>query len=624
MSYGINDRVLRVDLTHARTTVESPGPSYFRTVFGGWGIIAHELLTSDAARVDALGPSNPLVFASGIATGADVPGSGRHAVGAKSPLTGGFGEADVGGFWGAELRFAGFDAVVVSGRAQTPVYLWIHNGEVEIRDARHLWGRPTGDVEQAIRDDLGDNAVRVAQCGVAGENLVRYACVMHDVSRAAGRCGLGAVMGSKNLKAIAVRGTEPPVAAEPDKVAEIREAVSAFIREHYGNFTEYGTSGNVARLHEAGQLPTRNFQRAVFDAYAKICGHRITDEGYLVGRDTCYGCPIACKRRVKSEGKYRVDPAYGGPEYETTAALGSVCEVDDLEAILYANQLCNAHGLDTISTGVTIAWAMEAFDRGLLTVEDTGGMEIRFGDADVMVQLVEAIAHRDGFGDLLAAGSLRAARAVGRGTEAFAVQVRGQEAPMHDPRVKFALGIGYATSPTGADHMHNIHDTRYESDAAMARMAMLGIQEKALAFNDLSPKKVRLAAYEIAWSTFQNCLGLCMFTPYGRERSVELIRAVTGWDVNLFELMKAGERVLAMSRLFNTRTGQTPADDRNPPRFFEPLQGGPHDGSQLDAAAFTEAIDLYYEMMGWSKRSGAPTRAKLYELGLDEWVEVVE
>ena len=619
MTTGYHDKILRVDLSNRASSIDNPGRSLFRSVFGGWGLIAHELLESGAAEVDAFDPVNPLIFAPGIVTGFNATGTGRHAVGAKSPLTGGFGEADVGGFWGAELRFAGFDGVVVTGKADTPVYLWIHDGEVEIRDASHLWGNLTADVESAIRVELGDPSIRVAQCGPAGENLVRYACVMHDVSRAAGRCGLGAVMGSKNLKAIAVRGTSALEPANPDKLKEIAASVNGIVKEHYGDFTAHGTSGNVTRLHEAGQLPTRNFQNATFDAYADICGHRISEK-YLDGKDTCYGCAVACKRRVKASGTYDVDPTYGGPEYESVASLGSICEVDDLEAVLYANQLCNAYGLDTISTGVTIGWAMEAFDKGLLTTEDTGGIEIRFGDAATMVRLVEMIAKREGFGSLLAEGSLRAARSIGRGAEAFAVQVKGQEAPMHDPRVKFALGVGYATSPTGADHMHNIHDTRYENDGMMARLAMLGIQEKALAYNDLGPKKIRLATYEIIWSTFQNCVGLCMFTPYGRQLTIDLINAVSGWDTNLFEIMKAGERVLAMARVFNSRAGLTPADDTHPARFAEPLGSGAHEGSHIPEPMMADAVGLYYDMLGWSRQTGAPHAAKLYELGLDHLV----
>jgi aldehyde:ferredoxin oxidoreductase len=260
---------------------------------------------------------------------------------------------------------------------------------------------------------------------------------------------------------------------------------------------------------------------------------------------------------------------------------------------------------------------MEGFERGLLSPEDTGGLEVQFGDAPVMVDLVEKIAHREGFGALLAEGAYRAAQKIGRGTEQYVVHVKGQEVPMHDPRVKFALGVGYATSPTGADHMHNIHDTQYENDAVMEQLAMLGIHERALAFNDLSPKKVRLAAYEIPWKVFQNCLGICMFVPHGRVQTIDTINAVTGWNTNLFEVMKAGERALAMARVFNARAGFTAADDRQPERFAEPLGSGAHQGSHIPDKLMEEAVALYYQMLGWDMETGAPTVAKLYELGLD-------
>ncbi len=616
---GINDAILRVNLSTGEIGVDHPGTGFFRSTFGGWGLIAHELLAAKAYEDDPLKPANPLIFAPGVVTGASVPGSGRHAVGARSPLTGGFGEADVGGFWGAELKWAGYDGAVITGRAESPVYLWIHDGEAEIRDASQIWGRKTADVEASIRQELGDERIRVAQCGIAGENLVRFACVMHDVNRAAGRCGLGAVMGSKNLKAVAVRGTNRLPAADPDKLARVMGNVNGLM-ERFAGFREHGTSGSIASLHEAGRLPTHNFRDATFESADRISGQRMTEE-YLVGRDTCHACPIACKRKVQVDGELAVEPVYGGPEYESIAALGSICEVDDLEAILYANQLCNAYGLDTISAGVTIAWAMECFERGLLSTEDTGGLKIRFGDARMMVDLVEKIAHKEGFGAQLAEGSLRAAQSIGRGTEPFAVQVKGQEVPMHDPRGKFALGVGYATSPTGADHMHNIHDTGFENDAVMEQMAMLGVQERALAFNDLGPKKVRLAAYEIPWKVFQNCLGICMFVPHGREQTIETVNAVTGWNTNLFEAMKAGERALAMARLFNARAGFTAADDRQPPRFAEPLGSGPHEGSYVPEELMDEAVALYYQMLGWDRETGVPTTAKLYELGLDWLVE---
>ena len=622
MPNGYCGKILYVDLTAQTTKVEEPVEDYYRMYLGGWGFIAHELLKRAPVGVDPFAPENPLVFATGVASGTPIPGSGRHAIGAKSPLTGAFGEADVGGFWGVELKRAGFDAVVVTGKSNEPVYLWIHDGEVEIRDAGQLWGKETAAVQAAIREEHGDDKIRVIQCGVAGENLVRFACVISDVNRAAGRTGLGAVMGAKKLRAVAVRGTGTVEIADPGGAKEVVDYVVG-LRERWANFHEHGTGGGIVQMDEVGRLPTRNFQEGKFEGAEKIAGTTMTEQ-LLVGRDTCHACPIACKRVVKSDGEYKVNPAYGGPEYESLASLGSICGVDHLEAIAYANQLCNAYGIDTISAGVTIAWAMECFERGLLTVEETGGMEPRFGDHDVMTQLVEQIARRDGLGDLLAEGSLRAAQKIGCGTERYAVQAKGQEFPMHDPRWQFGLGIGYATSPTGADHMHNFHDSGVESEAGAARMKPFGIFTEPMERATLPTTKAVLAATVIRVQVMYNCACICMFLPYRLSNFRQIVNAVTGWDVNDLELLRVGERALALARLYNAREGFTPVDDTHHPRFTEPLMLAGEKGASIPEDQMREAVDLYYELQGWDKATGAPTRAKLLELSLDWAVDVLD
>lgn len=618
MPYGYSNRILRVNLSTGEIGVEQPGERFFRTYFGGWGIIAFYLLKELRQGSDPLGADNVLVFAPGVITGAPAGGSGRSAVGAKSPLTGGFGAAEVGGFWGTELKRAGWDGIVVTGQAEEPVYLYIKDEQVEIRKAAHLWGKETAAVENMLKEELGEGRIRVAQCGIAGENLVRYACVISDVNRAAGRTGLGAVMGAKRLKAVAVRGSGQPEIADPDRVRQI----AAWLRDHFREtwalgLHENGTDHGLIELSNAGGLPTRNFQEGSFEGALKITGQTMT-ETILVGRDTCYACPITCKRKVQATGRYQVTPVYGGPEYESVAALGSCCGIDDLEAIAFANQLCNAYGLDTISTGVTIAWAMECFERGLLTEEDTGGLALRFGDAATMITLIEQIAHRQGFGNLLAEGSLRAARQIGRGTERYAMQVKGQEVPMHEPRIKFALDLGYATSPTGADHMHNIHDDGYTSEEDIRSVQSLGILEP-LPFDYLGPEKVRLAKYHIDWQVLCNCLCQCMFMPYSREQVRDLVQGVTGWNCSIFELMKVGERAMAMARVFNYREGLKPEDDVAHWRFSTPFESGPKKGVMVPAEEIARAIELYYDMQSWDRKTGAPTAGKLYELGIG-WV----
>ena len=619
MPHGYCGKILYVDLTTGEKTVEEPSEGFYRMHLGGWGFIAHELLKNAPKGVDPFAPENPLVIATGILTGTPVPGSGRHAVGAKSPLTAGFGEADVGGYWGVELKRAGFDAVVVTGASERPVYLWIRDGEVEIRDASDLWGKKTAGVEAAIRSEHADAKIRVLQCGIAGENLVRYACVISDVNRAAGRGGLGGVMGAKRLRAIAVRGTGDVEIADSERLRSVT-AYLADLRARWAGFHEHGTAGNVIGFNEIGRLPSHNFQEGIFDGAERITGTTLT-ETLLVGRDTCHACPIACKRVVESDGAYTVRREYGGPEYETVAAFGSNCCVDDLEAIVYANQLCNAYGLDTISTGGTIAWLMEAFEKELLGTADTGGIDVRFGDAETMVRLVELIARREGIGDLLAEGSSRAAAALGRGTERLVVTVKNQEIPYTDARMRHGLGLGYATSPSGADHIHSAHDDAGTgSEAAMERLQMsYGIGGEPMPPNDLSPEKVRWAAYANTHLVLYNCVGTCYFHYQPISRMRDLLQAVTGWDLQAFELMKAGERALAMARAFNVREGLTPADDALPSRMYEPLPAIGRDAWSIDRDEFLRALSLYYGMMGWDEGTGVPKAWKLHELGIG-WV----
>jgi aldehyde:ferredoxin oxidoreductase len=612
---GYHNKILRVDLSTGEISVDEPGEHFYRNYYGGWNVIAHYLLTETEPGVDPLGPDNLLIFAPGILTGVPLGGGGRNAVGAKSPLTGGFGAAEVGGSWGAEIRRAGWDAIVVKGAAEKPVYLWIQDDQVEIRDASDLWGKPSADVQEAIQEELGDKHICVTQIGVAGENMVRVAAVMNDINRAAGRTGLGAVMGSKKLKAVAVRGKGRVPQADAKRVNAQAKWLSDNFMDMMGGMYEHGTDGGLINLDDFGGLPTRNFQEGSFEHAKAITGETMTNT-ILVGRDNCYACPVYCKREVEVNGRYNVDRVYGGPEYETAGSLGSVCGIGDLEAIAMGNQLCNAYGLDTIGTGMTIAWAMECFERGLIGPEDTGGLEVRFGNAEVMLQLIEQMARREGFGDVLAEGSRRAARKIGRGTEKYSMSVKGQELPMHEPRIKFGLDLGYTTSPTGADHCHNIHDTAYEAETgAIKGMAPLG-DFKPLPADYLGPEKVRLTKYHIDWQVLYNCAGLCMFMPYSKEQMQDIVQGVTGWPVSIFELMQVGERALAMARVFNHREGFTAADDKPLWRISTKFESGPAKGVEVPMETITRAVELYYEMNSYDKETGAPTDGKLVELGV--------
>lgn len=615
MPFGYSGRMLRVDLTTGSTTVEKLGEEFYRTYLGGSGVIAHFLLKELSSGIEPLSPKNKLIFANGLITGVPTSGTGRNAVGAKSPLTSGFGESDVGGFWGAELKRAGYDAIIVEGRAARPVYLWISDGAVETKDARHLWGTTTGQCQEMIKGDLGEDRARFAAIGPAGEKLVRYACILNGTGHVAGRTGLGAVMGSKNLKAIAVRGTQPIELADRQAVQTMAQWLAGVYMEYSRGLHDNGTSGLVPRLNVAGALPTRNFREGTFEGAEKISGETMT-QTILVGRETCYACPIHCKRVVEVKEPYSVDPLYGGPEYETVAALGSNCGIDDLAAVAKAHELCNAYGIDTISAGSVIAFAMECFEEGLLTQADTDGLELTFGNASAMLQVVEMIAQRRGFGELLGEGVMRAAKEIGKGAEQYALHIKGQEVPMHEPRLKQGMGLGYAVCPTGAEHVLNIHDTMYaQQGGPLNKAKALGIL-RPLPPSDLGPEKVRLFVYLTHWESLLNCLGMCQFQPYNFQQIVQIVNAATGWNTTVWELMKVGERNLNLARVFNSREGFTAIDDNLPTRFFDPFESGPLAGVAVDKEQLQAALHTYYQMMGWDTDTGLPTVEKLQELGV--------
>lgn len=618
MAYGYNGKILRVDLSQGTILVDEPEDNFYRSYFGGRGFISYYLLKEMKTGVDPLSSGNKLVFAAGVVTGAPVGGCGRNSVGAKSPLTGAYGDAEVGGYWGAELKHAGYDAIIVDGKAAKPVYLWIKDGEVELRDATHLWGKTTADCQEIIRSDVGESLARTAIIGQAGENLVRYAAILNDVHHAAGRTGMGAVMGSKNLKAVAVRGHNRPTLANPDAVGALAKWLSDNVGTLMGAYQSQGTASGLRSLNREGGLPARNFQQSTFEGADNISG-RAMKESILVGQGSCYACPVRCKRMVSVTEPYHVDSVYGGPEYETLASFGSNCGIDDLAAIAKANELCNAHGIDTISTGATVAFAMECFERGILNEGDTSGLKLSFGNASAMLQLVDMIVRREGIGDVLAEGVARAASRIGKGAEEFALHVKGQEIPMHEPRYKQGIGIGYAISPKGADHTYSIHDNLYTSEGpALESFKALGVLEP-LALDDLSPAKVRMIAYHTCWNHLLDCLVLCNFIAFNHRQIEDLVNGVTGWNSTAWELMKVGERCLAMTRAFNIREGLGKKDDVLPQRFFTPLPSGPLEGVGINRDKFDQARETFYSMMGWDKMNGVPSLGKMQELGI-EWV----
>lgn len=632
MSYAYTGNILHIDLSTRKNWIENPPETFYRTYWGGRALALYYMLKEMKPHTDPLSPENLLIFAPGILTGTPAPAMPRYTVCAKSPLTGTQGEAEAGGWWGPELKKAGFDAIIIRGSSDTPVYLWIKDGEVEIKDATHLWGKDTGETQKMIREELTDNKIRIAQIGPAGENLVLFANIVNELKHFNGRNGLGAVMGSKKLKAIAVRGTKPIELYNKERVSQVTKEITKRVMDNplSKDLRESGTPAVVRGFYEAGCLPSYNWTTGYFKEGEKLTAETL-NKTILKGTKGCYACPIRCKRVVEvDESDIKVDPAYGGPEYETIVALGSICGISDLKYVAKANELCNRYTIDTISTGMVIAFAMQCYEKGLLTKEDTDGIDLTFGNKEAILTFIKKIAHREGLGDLLSQGSYLASQKIGKGSEKFIHQVKGQEVPMHDPRVKTGVGLQYALSDYGADHMKAPHDAFFKDQGSVGikEMSGLGILEP-VSPTDIGEKKVALfKLWDIYWTVF-DILGVCDFGYVPRsvgtmEELLEIIRSTTGWRTTWFELMNLGERSINMARIFNHREGFTSQDDTLPEVFYHNFIDGPLDGKlAINREDFQKALRLRYELMGWDADTGIPTPAKLLELGVDWLVKEV-
>lgn len=629
-----NGKILHVDLTTAALRVETPSDDFYRTYGGGSAMGLYYLLNTMPAGVDPLSPDNILTLFLGIPTGLPISGQSRMTASAKSPITGGAGDSQCGGFFPAKMKHAGFDGIVLRGASPKPVYLYIHDGAAELRDAAHLWGKSTGETSNLIKAELGDSKVEIVQIGPAGEKRSALAALINMNNRANGRTGMGAVMGSKNLKAVVVQGAGRHIKAEdPAALAALNRQGAKDIKTNpdVDGLGIYGTAGVVGFQNSIGSFPTYNYNAGSFAGHEKIMGETLADT-ILQERDTCHSCVVRCKRVVETAYKgIQIDPLYGGPEYETIATFGSYCGIDDLAAIALANQICNMYGLDTIGTGATIAFAIECFQHGLLTLQHTGGLELRFGDPDAMLAVLEKIARRETpLGELLADGSAQAAKRIGKNAEQFLITVKGAEAPAHMPQAKRSLAIIYAVNPFGADHQSSEHDPMYEeggADLYYHRLALLGLTNVQPA-GSLNEEKTRFAYLSQVFYSALDSYNLCQFvwgpawTLYGPQETVDLLRAATGWDITLAEIMQVGERRLNMMRAFNAREGFTRAQDILPKKFSLPLQGeGATTGAYVDFAQLEILKDHYYRLAGWDTATGNPTPQKLAALGL-EWVKV--
>ena len=610
---GYAGKVLRVDLEEEKISVERPEESYYKKYLGGRGIIMHTLLSEVPPHADPFSRENKLVFAAGLLTGHKLIGTSRASVGAKSPLTDACGESEAGGYWGAELRRAGYDAIIIEGNAGRPLYLWVHDERAELRDAQEIWGLDMRQAMEWFQKDIGEKKYRTALIGPAGENRVRFANIIVDCNHAFGRAGLGAVMGAKNLKGVIVKGSKIPEAAEKERVLQLNR----IMKERYKRsvFVKYGTGGAMKTFEELGNLPVRNWSGGSFPQVEKIDAVTLKHK-YGAGMESCFNCPISCKKKIQDlEEPWSIDSVYGGPEYETLASFGSNLLIDDLSAICKANELCNRYGLDTISTGATIAFAMECFENGLLKKQDTDGVELKFGYAPAMLDVLEKIALRKGIGDLLAEGSKRAAQQIGKGALDFSMQVKGQEIPFHNPRLNQGLAIHYSVHAVGADHVSGTID--HLLPGLMADWDTLD-QAETMDPTELSTRKARMTYLLGLWRAMPNYLGLCNFVPWRYKEVCEGVEAITGWKITAWKLMKAVERGITMMRVFNLREGFTHEHDFLPERFHEPAVEGPLKGVKIDREKFEEIKKIYYQMLGWDT-NGVPRKSCLAALDL-EWL----
>ncbi|MDP2965326.1 MAG: aldehyde ferredoxin oxidoreductase family protein [Pelolinea sp.] len=618
MANGFHGKIIHVNLTTSDIQIEQPEDLFYRKYMGGSAMGTYYLLKNTPAGVDPLGPENTFCLFPSVITGASISGLSRITATAKSPISGLIGDSQAGGFFPAEFKKTGFDGLVVTGKAENFVYIWIHDGEIDIRDARHLVGKYTADVEDLIRSELGDDRIQIAQCGIAAENGILYSSIISNSNRAHGRTGMGAVMASKNLKAVVVRGKTNIKLYNVGRFREIaKSGAMAFPDSGVFNLGKYGTAATVEVKNTSGYLPSKNWSSGFIEGIEQISG-KVMYDTVLKDRDTCFACVVRCKRVVEiTEGKYHVNPRYGGPEYETLSTLGSYCGVKDLAAICYANQLCNMYGVDTIACGATIAWAMDCYEKGYLNLSDTNNIDLHFGNADAMVAMVEAICKREGLGITLGLGSVRAAEILGVGQE-LVVAVKGSEVPAHMPHDRIGLGLIYSVNPFGADHESSEHDPFYTfASDDYSSLGLLNPQP----YDAMNFEKIKFSLYTQYLVSVNDTLCVCNFVYgpvwhlYKSNDLVEIINVITGWNVSLWELMLIGKRRLNLMRAFNAREGVGREADTFPEKMSKPLSGGPTDGIFIPREKILDAQDQYYEMAGWDKE-GKPTRSTLEELGL--------
>lgn len=622
--------VLHVDLSEVEMRREPYTMDMVKGYIGARGYNARFLWDMVESGIDALGPDNVLIFGVGPLTGTAALCSGRISITCKSPATGFYLKTNAGGGWGGYLKCAGYSHIVFAGSSERPVYLWLDDDKVELRDATHLRGKDVVETNALIKEELGDPEIRVACIGPGGENLVSFAAVMTSNYNAAGRGGAGAVMGSKGLKAIAVRGTKAIGVADPAAFAEcLRDAWKELRADpRVARSHQYGSSGGILALNELHLAPSYNFQQGYFEEADKITGQRFVEDGYLKRRAACYACPIGCHRYVEiDQGKYS-DTYTGGPEYETVQALGSGCGVSDVEAVLKANSLCNRYGLDTISTGSVIQWLMECHQRGLDF--DRDGLDLSWGNGEAMVELVKRIAFREGIGDLLAKGVKRAADEMGQDSHKWAIQAKGLEQSRVETRSTYSYALAFAVNPRGPDHLMTecLAEFGFSPEALAVIKRITGSEEYA------NPRLTEKRAEIVRWHedvyAITECLGLCVFTStskyfMGPERMAALLSAAVGEHFDADQVMRLGRKIVTLEKCFNVREGATREDDRLPWRLMHEEQPDvPGQDAINSPEKMNKMLDEYYALHGWDGRTSWPTRETLESLDLSDVADQLE
>lgn len=623
MPYGYTGKILWVDLKEEKIKEEIIAENIYREFLGGTGLGVRMIYERMKPKSDPLGPGNILGFVTGPLTATLVPGSGRFTVVTKSPVTGGWADSSSGGFWGPNLKWAGYDAIFFTGISRKPVYLVISNGNVELREASKLWGKDTYDTEDYIEKELGKSKWRISCIGPAGEACSLIAGIVNEKGRIAARGGVGAVMGSKKLKAIVLNEEDKREIPIADKkgLDSIRKKFIEDIKANgfHQGLAKNGTGGGTSFLVSIGDCPTKNWNSTGLDSMPSCEKlNSMNMERYKLKGYGCHSCPLRCGAIIKIEkGPFKTKGEMHRPEYETLASLGTLCLNDNIEAVIKANEICNLYGMDTIAVGGIVAFAMECYEKGIINIEDTGGIDLKWGNGEAVVALTEKIAKREGIGNILADGVKKASEHIGKGAEKLAMHIGGHRIPYHDPRLSPALGTHYIADSQPACHMGSQGADLLDKGLPLGEDPLLE-SPKFSVYGDYDKKGL---TYAKGYEYFQlvSSGGLCaLYTIQFAIPIVELIRPVTGWNIDWNEGLKIGKRILTLRQAFNAREGIKPSDFKFPERLTKPMSIGMAAGIRVD---FDTLKKGYFEAMGWNIDDGKPRRETLKELGIDKLTE---